>query len=211
MEKMLDCSELLTNCMENHMDEATALIFNMPVNLKDWSQTMEKCQSQQRYKRSAGKDRVTSSIGRVASRLAATSSIGRSLGHHKIPSASIGKSRDASLVQGFLGKSTKGLASTHQSGSLAKKGIFGKVGKYAVAGLAAYGTYKLAKSMTKGLRREYDDDDCWQYSILRDRYECVCNAQCNVYVGSSSSMTASLSTLAVTTILSVIYNTRFFY
>ena len=53
------------------------------------------------------------------------------------------------------------------SGQSAKKGIFGKVGKFAVAGIAAYGTYKLAKTLTKGLRREYDDDDCWEYSILR--------------------------------------------
>ena len=53
------------------------------------------------------------------------------------------------------------------SGQSAKKGIFGKVGKFAVAGIAAYGTYKLAKTLTKGLRRGYDDDDCWEYSILR--------------------------------------------
>ena len=62
---------------------------------------------------------------------------------------------------GLLAK--KGLG----SGQSAKKGIFGKVGKFAVAGIAAYGTYKLAKTLTKGLRRGYDDDDCWEYSILR--------------------------------------------
>ena len=73
--------------------------------------------------------------------------------------------------------------------------------QYAVAGLAAYGTYKLAKTMTKGLRREYDDDDCWQYSILRDRYECMCHAQCNVYIGSAS-MTSLSSLLLVLTLLS---------
>lgn len=93
------------------------------------------------------------------------------------------------------------------SGSLGKKkGLLGKVGKYAVAGLAAYGTYKLAKSMAKGLRREYDDDDCWEYSILRDRYECVCAAQCNVYVGSAVSISISMGLLALTTTLTVFFN-----
>ena len=95
------------------------------------------------------------------------------------------------------------------SGLFAKKGIFGKAGKFAVAGIVAYGTYKLAKSMTRGLRREYDDDDCWEYSILWDRYECVCASECNVYVGSAVSTVASIGLSAVTSFVSVYHAVRF--
>ena len=78
-----------------------------------------------------------------------------------------------------------------------------------MAGIAAYGTYKLAKSMAKGLRREYDEDDCWNYSILRDRYECICASLCNVYVGSAVSKTASTILLAVTSFISIFYAANF--
>ena len=107
------------------------------------------------------------------------------------------------LGSGLLAK--KGLG----TGLLTKKGKFSRVGKYAVAGIAAYGTYKLAKSMSKGLRREYDEDDCWKYSILRDRYECVCISKCNVYVGSATSMVTSISLLAVTSFISIYHAAQF--
>jgi hypothetical protein len=48
---------------------------------------------------------------------------------------------------------------------------------------SAYGTYKLGKSMAKGLRDLYDDDDCWQYNILQDRYNCVCQQQVHSALG----------------------------
>ena len=107
------------------------------------------------------------------------------------------------LGSGLLAK--KGLG----TGLLTKKGKFSRVGKYAVAGIAAYGTYKLAKSMSKGLRREYDEDDCWKYSILRDRYECVCISKCNVYVGSAASMVASIGLLAVTSFMNIYHAAQF--
>ena len=116
MEKMLDCSNLLSECMESHLEQAQILLFSLPINPMEWSSTMDHCQSQQRYKRTPKK---------------------------------------------------RGGSHPLVSGQSAKKGIFGKVGKFAVAGIAAYGTYKLAKTLTKGLRRGYDDDDCWEYSILR--------------------------------------------
>jgi hypothetical protein len=37
----------------------------------------------------------------------------------------------------------------------------------------------LAKSLAKGVRGFYDDDDCWEYNILQDRYNCVCSQQVN--------------------------------
>ena len=63
--------------------------------------------------------------------------------------------------------------------------------------------------LSKGLRREYDNDDCWQYSIIRDRYECDCAAQCNNYVGSAASTMVSMSLLAVSTMFSIIYGLRY--
>ena len=32
MEKMLDCSNLLTECMESHMEQAQILLFSMPID-----------------------------------------------------------------------------------------------------------------------------------------------------------------------------------
>ena len=94
------------------------------------------------------------------------------------------------------------------SGTKPKSGLLRKAGKYAVAGLAAYGTYKLAKRMAKGLRHEYDSDDCWQYQPFQDSYQCICDAQCNNYVGSASSMGISQSLIFISTILSIIYQQR---
>ena len=105
----------------------------------------------------------------------------------------------------FLGK---GLSKGVVSGTKPKSGLLRKAGKYAVAGLAAYGTYKLAKRMAKGLRHEYDSDDCWQYQPFQDSYQCICDAQCNNYVGSASSMGISQSLIFISTILSIIYQQR---
>ena len=86
--------------------------------------------------------------------IARTFSRGSSLRHVQSGASRIGTSRigsnrsKSSSVLGGLLKNKKSLGAG--SGLLAKKGIFGKVGKFAVAGLAAYGTYKLAKSMSKG-------------------------------------------------------------
>lgn len=89
MEKMLECSEVLSpNCMESHLDQATSLIFNMPVNLEKWSSVMQNCQAQSepRYKRSAGKSKGNrgSSISRAISRI----STARNLSKGRLPSSS---------------------------------------------------------------------------------------------------------------------------
>lgn len=197
MEKMIDCSELLSPCMETHMSEASALLFSMPVNVDEWSQMMSMCQVQHRFKRSPGKR--TEAATRIASGIASSS-------------------KGSSLLRGVLGKSGSG-AKPKLGGvagplggvaaSTGKKSILRRVGKYAVVGLAAYGTYKFAKTLTKGLRQDYDDDECWRYSPIQDRYECICNAQCNIYAGSATTIGVTHGLLAVTTIILSLFNLRF--
>ena len=97
----------------------------------------------------------------------------------------------------FLGRGSK-------VGHKPKKSKLNRFGKYAIAGLAAYGTYKLAKKMTKGLRYEYDNDDCWEYLDYSQSYSCVCHAQCNDYVGSAVSMGISYTLILFSTIFSII-------
>merc|ERR1712110_1254116 len=158
MEKMIDCSAVLSPCMESHMSEAQAMLFAMPIDIQDWSHMMSKCQTPEfRFKRSAKK------------RGSGSTSSGSSRSH--------GGSKG--LLKGLLGGGgSRGIASGSKP---KKKSLFKRVGKYAVVGLAAYGTYKLAKKMSKGLRFEYDNDDCWQYTPYQDSYQCICNAQCNNY------------------------------
>ena len=57
MEKMIDCSSILSPCMESHMTEAQIMLFAMPIDIEDWSQMMSKCQQQNvlRFKRMARK------------------------------------------------------------------------------------------------------------------------------------------------------------
>ena len=85
-----------------------------------------------------------------------------------------------------------------------KKSKFNKIGKYAIAGLAAYGTYKLAKKMSKALRYEYDNDDCWEYLDYSESYSCVCHAECNDYVNSAVSMGISYTLILLSSIFSII-------
>ena len=85
-----------------------------------------------------------------------------------------------------------------------KKSKFNKIGKYAIAGLAAYGTYKLAKKMSKALRYEYDNDDCWEYLDYSESYSCVCHAECNDYVNSAVSMGISYTLILLSCIFSII-------
>eukprot|EP00095_Tigriopus_kingsejongensis_P012578 maker-scaffold298_size217389-snap-gene-1.17 protein:Tk12578 transcript:maker-scaffold298_size217389-snap-gene-1.17-mRNA-1 annotation:"translation initiation factor if-2" len=101
----------------------------------------------------------------------------------------------------YGGNTGGGLSGTQHKESRKKK-ILKKVGKYAVAGLAVYGTYKLAKAMTKGLRGAYDTDDCWDYSYMRGQYECVCPGQCQVYVGSATTWSIASGCLAFSLALS---------
>ena len=206
---MIDCSELLSHCMESHMQEASSILFSMPVDIENWGQMMSQCEAHDRYKRSAGRaSKVAKNVVKAAAASAATRAATRTLprqGRQGTGQGSFGRTSGAkTLLGGFLG-----FTKVKEVGKFPKRGLFGKVGKYAIGGLAAFGTYKLAKSMAKGLRREYDEDDCWKYSIIRDRYECVCTAQCNVYVGSAVATTASFSLLAVTTFLSTIFAFRF--
>ena len=58
-----------------------------------------------------------------------------------------------------------------------------------VFSLSAYGTYKLAKKMTSGIRQAYDNDDCWEYNLFRGHYECKCqNNQCYEYANSAAAL-----------------------
>merc|ERR1712080_316365 len=120
-----------------------------------------------------------------------TSSSSRGRVSSGIRSAFSGKTgRKGQKVLGTILGSKKGVFGTGRKSTkgIKRKGsILRKAGKYAVVGLAAYGTYKLAKKMSKGLRRNYDDDDCWEYSYLAGRYACTCPNQCDVYVGAAHS------------------------
>ena len=118
MEKMLDCSNILSECMESHLEQAQTLLFSLPINPMEWSSTMDHCQSQQRYKRtpkkrggshggssrggggSHGGSGRGGSLGRALS-----SSIGRSFSRGSAPSAVGGqKSSSGSVLRGLLGK-----------------------------------------------------------------------------------------------------------
>ena len=114
---MLDCSNLLSECMESHLEQAQTLLFSLPINPMEWSSTMDHCQSQQRYKRtpkkrggshggssrgggSHGGSSRGGSLGRALS-----SSIGRSFSRGSAPSAVGGrKSSSGSVLRGLLGK-----------------------------------------------------------------------------------------------------------
>lgn len=91
-----------------------------------------------------------------------------------------------------------------------KKSKLKKFGKYAVAGLAAYGTYKLAKKMSKGIRRAYDDDDCWDWNPFQRGYECQCRSeQCRVYVGSApGAVSAKATTVTAATLFVIMIGNR---
>ena len=62
---MIDCSSILSPCMESHMTEAQIMLFAMPIDIEDWSQMMSKCQQQNvlRFKRMARKRGGGSSSG----------------------------------------------------------------------------------------------------------------------------------------------------
>ena len=107
MEKMLDCSNLLTECMESHMEQAQILLFSMPINPNEWSQKMDHCQSQQRYRRSPkkgrkiGGNRATSHGGSLGS------AISSSLSRSAAPSSVRRQSSSGSVLQGILGEDNK--------------------------------------------------------------------------------------------------------
>jgi hypothetical protein len=116
MEKILDCSNLLSECMETHLEQAQNLLFSLPINPMEWSPTMDHCQSQQRYKRtpkkrggshggsSRGGSHGGSSRGGILGR-ALSSSIGRSFSRGSSPSSVGGrKSSSGSVLRGLLGK-----------------------------------------------------------------------------------------------------------
>ena len=115
MEKMIDCSSILSPCMASHMSEAQLLLFAMPIDIEAWSHLKLKCQSHQfRLKRTAGKrgqsgGSRTSSIRKTISRVANQSRVGKSLsrltsgGHGG--SRSHGSSSGGSPLKSLLGKS----------------------------------------------------------------------------------------------------------
>jgi len=152
-------------------------------------------------------------------------------GGSRSSSSSRGSSWGSSSPSSSRGSSSSRSGSTRSRVTSAVKKIFGgsskpkvpkvkkpkskskikKVAKYAVAGLAAYGAYKLGKKMAKGLRKRYDDDDCWEYSPFQDQYRCTCNEECNIYVGSATAVSAStLTALTSLAIFATIINNRVF-
>ena len=123
MEKMIDCSSILSPCMESHMTEAQIMLFAMPIDIEDWSQMMSKCQQQNvlRFKRMARKrggggssgsrSRSRSgSFGRTVSRI--TSRVRYRQGRNKnIGSSSVrtsqSGSRSSGLFKSILGNESK--------------------------------------------------------------------------------------------------------
>lgn len=245
MERMIDCSDHLSICMDSHLEEAQEKLFAMPINVEQWSEMMLKCQTQQRFKRSPGRrggssrsssssstrsrnpvTRVRDAVKGVFTRRKPGAVLSRpgqggtgtgSAGGWTNPAGSRpGQGGSGSSVGGggwklpaagaAAGGALAGAGSKVASGSK-KGGILRKVGKYAVVGLAAYGTYKLGKSMAKGLRNLYDDDECWQYDHLRDQYACVCRGQCDDYRrGGASSAGVTFGLVAISAIVTVVYN-----
>ncbi len=61
--------------------------------------------------------------------------------------------------------------------------------------------------MSKALRREYDDDECWEYSFLKDEYECECDV-CNLYSGSAIAVASASFALTVAAAIVSSYMTR---
>lgn len=142
------------------------------------------CESVGRMIRSAKKGGGGGSRSRSSS-----SSSSRSGGTRRRISSAVNRGRK--VVSGLLNRRKSG-SSLPKTGSTAvgaakkKKSFVRKYGKYAVAGLAAYGTYKLAKKMSKGLKKAYDDDDCWEYNPFQEAYSCQCEEQCNYYAGGAA-------------------------
>ena len=140
MENLIDCSEILSQCMESHMEESQSLLFSMPINIAQWNEIiLEKCQNKpNRYPRSAGKTRNRAKsvgralIGRTLTRTSSSSSV------RSFTQTGNSRQKSTSVIRNLLRnkKTLGGLAPRAGSGLLAKKGLFGKVGKYAVVGLA---------------------------------------------------------------------------
>ena len=73
----------------------------------------------------------------------------------------------------------------------------------------AYGTYKLAKKMTSGIRQAYDNDDCWEYNLFRGHYECKCqNNQCYEYANSAAAFGSAILLLVASTVFSFVQYRR---
>ena len=116
---MIDCSAVLSPCMESHMSEAQAMLFAMPIDIQDWSHMMSKCQTPEfRFKRSAkkrGSGSTTSgrsrsgSIGRTVSRVASQSGISKAIsrvtsrGSSSSSSSSRSHGGSKGLLKGLLG------------------------------------------------------------------------------------------------------------
>ncbi len=62
--------------------------------------------------------------------------------------------------------------------------------------------------MSKGLRAEYDDDECWEYNVFTGEYNCECD-NCNVYVGSAVLASSGLMLTVASAIFSLYYQ-RFY-
>lgn len=201
MDQLLECSALLTECMTSHFAESEAKLFSLPMD-PSATNSVQECQQlllkEQEDKHS------------VYRRAAGKSSSGGSSSGHASGGGRVGqvKSAVSSIIGNRKGTSGSGHGSmagtSHKSGGGGK--LLKKVGKVAVVGLAAYGTYKLAKSMTKGLRNLYDDDNCWQFNSNQGQYNCICNQQCNLYASGSRFNGLTSSLLISSTILSLYLN-----
>ena len=104
MEKMLDCSNLLTNCMESHMEQAQILLFSMPIDPNEWSQKMDHCQSQQRYRRSPKKGRKIGGNRGTSPGGSLGNTISSSLSRSSAPSSVRRQSSSGSVLKGILGE-----------------------------------------------------------------------------------------------------------
>ena len=126
MEKMIDCSSILSPCMESHMSEAQLLLFAMPIDIEAWSHLKSKCQSHQfRLKRTAGKrghsggSRTSSTIRKTISRVANQSRVGKTLsrltsGGHGGSRSHGGSSSSGSPLKSLLGNFWQFYEAIHQ-------------------------------------------------------------------------------------------------
>lgn len=192
------CQDLVRYCEDSHPLEVDAALSK----IKYISGLSEACNRrsslENKEKRSAKKGNSGDSRSSTSSRARAAVSSVRKAGKRLVGSRTRGSSK-----VGTSGFGTSGVKKKK------KKSAIRKYGKYVVAGIAgkrqsmdysfvhcsikkilAYGAYKLAKKMSKGLRGQYDDDDCWEYNNYSEQYQCRCNGECQVYVGAAATTAA---------------------
>jgi len=186
-ESLLECGDVLHMCSDNYLPDVEEILAETFPDIDEIKDALPDCSKLHNIQKRSPKKRggSSSSSRSTSSRISSAANRGRK------------------VVSGLLNRGRKSGSTGSISGSKPKsKSKLKKFGKYAVAGLAAYGTYKLAKKMSKGLKKAYDDDDCWEYNIFQDRYECECDDECRIYVGSATSMFLSSTLLTLSCLTS---------